>query len=150
MAKRRTLHPMPIAPLLDHPQFIAMANGGAGAAFRLTAHYWLTDCRPLPQSDGELCALARANRATWKEHNASIRAILADVLPELDRAKHNRQARGSNLIAAQYASIAARRAAKLAQSQTHVDQPGLTPFVPRKEPKTAPRLINTSQTRIRD
>ena len=64
---------------------------------RLVAHYWLTEGRPLPKSDHALLVLARAHTPTWYQDRETIKAILKDIIPQLDRAREARDARFENL-----------------------------------------------------
>ena len=64
---------------------------------RLVAHYWLTEGRPLPTSDHALLVLARAHKPTWYQDRETIKAILKDIIPQLDRAREARDARFENL-----------------------------------------------------
>jgi hypothetical protein len=110
---------MPIAPLYDHPDLIALPAAGAGMAYRLAAHFWVTECAGLPKADHELAAIARAHRATWAAHRDAVARILADVIPELQRARAHILARRQGLIAASRA--AARARSRAAQSPTPPD-----------------------------
>lgn len=142
--------PMPLK-WTRHPDFIALPCAGAGMVFRLALHVWETGCRPLPRSDHDLMAIARANRATWKVHVASIKSVIAAAIPELEHALHARRSRAHHLIEAQQASIAQRREARLARSNAPASLPlHAMDISPRKAPPKAPRPPNTAQTRLTD
>jgi len=142
---------MPVSPLYDHPAALYLPAAGFGMVTRLCLHFWATDCRPLPTDDSSLMQIARAHRPTWRHWKSEIMAILADMLPELQAAKAQRDARKSNLIAAQYASIAARKAARLAASNAPPALPvHAMPHIPRKEPPKPQRLPSKATRRLTD
>src|SRR5208337_1323259 len=88
--KRRFVPPMPIADLFIDPRLLAMPSAGYGITLRLLAHFWMSECRPLPGSSRELRYIARANPPTWRAHEATILAILHDFCPELEHQYHVR------------------------------------------------------------
>lgn len=67
--------PMPIETLFEHPAAIAMPSAAYGMLARLCHHFWATDCRPMPKSDDELKAIARAHRPTWNTHRPDVMTV---------------------------------------------------------------------------
>jgi len=117
---------MPIEDLLDHPRAIALPSAGRGMLFDLIAHFWLTECKPLPTDNESLRAIVRAHKPTWRNHEADIRAVIADLQPLLAQAWRNRAA-----IKDQLRHLSARRHGKaklerLTRSETSTPLP-LTP-----------------------
>ena len=75
----------PLHIVAHHPGALALNSAGFGMLWRIVMHYWLTDCRPLPETDGALFCIARAHKPTWFANRTELKAILADILPELAR-----------------------------------------------------------------
>jgi len=153
---RRSLPPVPfpVAELLLNPDYIAMPSAGVGMLHRLLVHFWQTECRPLPTSTNELLQISRGHMPTWRSHSLSIHRILAIVLPEMERLKRDRDSRATNMIKAQYASIAARRRNRLVGSQTPLDH-SQSPSVyamnvsPKREPPRFPPTVRPPERRGR-
>jgi hypothetical protein len=127
---RRKIPPMPIEGLIDHPKAIALPAAGKGMLFQLVAHFWLTECQPLPATDGALFAIARAHRPTWSEHRVAIKAVLADVLPQLAKAFNLYQHRRSVLLAVGTKGHSAARLKALAKANAQRNQLPNMPALP--------------------
>ena len=102
-------HPMPVERLLCHPEALSMGPAPFGMLSRLLLHFWMTDCRPLPQADYNLRAIARAHPPTWRRHRVTIMRVLSDLTPDLARHHGARQSRRENLRIATDRSVASRR-----------------------------------------
>jgi uncharacterized protein YdaU (DUF1376 family) len=80
-------------------------------------YYWSTE-KPLPRSDAAINALLAVHRPTWSAHKAEIWAILADIIPELQRQRDiKREARARLQIAADISN--AKRKASLNERRRH-------------------------------
>lgn len=97
MVKRQYRALMPIHLVHEHPGALALNSAAFGMLMRLVSHYWLTEGRPLPTTDHGLHVLARAHKPTWYEHRVAIKAILAELIPQFERARAAREARFANL-----------------------------------------------------
>lgn len=93
MPKRRSLFPLPIEGIIDHPEFIALPVAGRGILFTIVLHYWATECKPLPTGGSELFAIARCHNTTWSHHRETITRIFNYVKPELDDYYEHRKTR---------------------------------------------------------
>lgn len=82
--RRRRLYPLPVESLADHPSVIAMPCSAAGMLFRLVLHFWMTECKPMPTSDGELKMIARAHTPTWITHRAEVIKVFQELRPEFE------------------------------------------------------------------
>jgi hypothetical protein len=91
MVRRLNPAPVPLHIIFDDTRSLSLNSAATGALIRLVWHYWLTDCAPLPRSDHALYQIARAHKPTWYQHREAIKAILADALPALERAKERRE-----------------------------------------------------------
>lgn len=125
---------MPRPLIVRHPKALAMSNAAYGALSRILDHYWFTDCAPLPVNERQLFILARANRPTWKLHNAEILAVLQDVIPELTKAHAASRKRGSILGDLRDRAASAKRAKRLEKAIN--SQPSIASVY---EPKIAER-----------
>jgi len=76
---------MPVEPLIDHPRGKTLPAAAYGMLVRMCHHYWETECEPLPVAEYEQRHIARAHAPTWRQWREDVLAILADVLPELER-----------------------------------------------------------------
>ena len=159
---RRHLYPCPLDPILDHPDFIALPAAGAGMLFRLCAHAWQTQMRPLPRADHELRGISRAHFNTWNAHKADILRVFEAWRPVADAYYQGREAKSATLaIAASRGGMAAarrRRATALEESLTTPDPASFHQMgvYPRREPSQAltrpvndrpPRKLMTDRTR---
>jgi hypothetical protein len=95
---RRKIPPMPIEGLIDHPKAIALPAAGTGMLWNISTHFWRTECAPLPKDDDGLAALARCHKPTWRHHGPTIKAILADLTPEIAKAFNEYQRKRAVLI----------------------------------------------------
>ena len=98
MIARSKIPSMPVDSLARHPAAMTLPAAGFGLLMRLSIHFWQTECQPLPSGDNELYCIARAHRPTWRRHKARILRILADVMPELERAWRSHKNRRDNLL----------------------------------------------------
>lgn len=97
VSKRRKVYPLPVEGLIDHPAVIAMPCSAAGMLFRLVLHFWQTECRPLPTSDGELKLIARAHTPTWITHRAEVLKTFQDLRAEFEAYFCIRQRKGTSI-----------------------------------------------------
>jgi hypothetical protein len=84
MTTRRRLYPMPIAGLIDHPEFIAMSAAGRGMLVTLVLYYWQSECQPIPTKRSELFVVCRGNPQMWHKYYDKILRIFSDIKKELD------------------------------------------------------------------
>jgi uncharacterized protein YdaU (DUF1376 family) len=63
-----------------------------GLLWRLVCHHWITE-KPTPTSDQGVQAIIVTHKPTWRAHKDEIRLILADVIPQLERAKVRKRER---------------------------------------------------------
>jgi hypothetical protein len=134
---RRKLYPMPIEGIVDHPDFIAMPAAGTGILFRLSLHFWRTQCRPLPIADHELRCIARAHSPTWRRWKSSVLKVFEAIRPELEAYYHLRESHGTTLsVMAQMRQSRQRLKAlqKLQSPQTNVPAYA-TGIVPARSPE---------------
>lgn len=125
---------MPVELIASHPKALGMNGAAFGHLMRLTFHFWLTDCRPLPVVDNQLYVLARAFPATWKANRVEIKEVLQDVIPELHEARLTWQRKHDLLSDLRSRGHSARRLRKLEKS---IDsQPSIASVY---EPKIAER-----------
>ena len=75
---------MPVERLIDHPVAMNMPGAAFGALCRVCHHYWVTECRPLPESMSELQTIARALQAVWTRHGHVIMEVFRDCQPFMD------------------------------------------------------------------
>ena len=128
MARRR-LYPMPVEALFDHPAYKALPAAGAGLVNRLLEHFWLTDCRPLPNDEGQLFAIARAHRPTWQHYKTEIMKIFHDVAPEMQQYHAEREARRTQLrIAARNGAAVVKASHALAAAQKETVLPSVPSY----------------------
>ena len=145
MVKRHNPVPMPIHLVLEHPRALALHSAGIGMVVRLTAHYWLTECRPLPVTDYALYQIARAHKPTWYTERETIKAILSDVLPLLAREREKRQTREDNLSRLRDRSASTRRLQTVAQ-KAHAAIDPAPPVAPKRKQANRAPVIERSTT----
>ena len=104
---------MPVESLLDDPRALALPPAAYGMLCRLVHHYWQTDCAPMPVNADDLQAIARAHVRTWIQYRDEIRAILADLLPDMARRRDARDAKLDALVNATRARRALAKADRL-------------------------------------
>jgi hypothetical protein len=112
MLKRR-LYPFPVESLIDHPDAIALPAAGFEILMRLSSHFCLTRCQPLPVADHELQGMARAHPPTWRRWKPIVLKILADIRPQLEAYYALRDSRRTALSIAAHITNAKRRAKAL-------------------------------------
>ena len=136
---------MPIHLVLEHPRALALHSAGTGMLVRLAAHYWFTECRPLPVTDYALYQIARAHKPTWRTERENIKAILKDVIPQLDRAREKRVLMEENLtrLRAKGSSVS-KLATAARKAQTSTDP--APPVVPKKKQVNRAPVIERSTT----
>ena len=148
---RRYLPAMPITPLFDHPDAIAMPAAAFGALSRLCIHFWATGCQPLSRDTDSMMAIARAHRPTWSHHKVKILSVFDAIAPEMTRALNARRSRSHHLVMASQAATAARKAARVTQSQTLPSLPAYAmDHSPKKAPPKPARAPNTGGKRLTD
>jgi uncharacterized protein YdaU (DUF1376 family) len=76
---------MPFHLVALHPRAMKLSLSAYGMLCSLTTHYWISGT--IPQNDAEVCALANASLSLWRAHRTKIKAILADVMPQLAQAR---------------------------------------------------------------
>jgi len=110
---------------------------------RLAAHYWFTECRPLPVTDYALYQIARAHKPTWRTERENIKAILKDVIPQLDRAREKRVLMEENLtrLRAKGSSVS-KLATAARKAQTSTDP--APPVVPKKKQANRAPVVERS------
>jgi hypothetical protein len=113
---RRKLYPMPIEGLIDHPVARDLPAAAFGMLSRLCLHFWAAECRPLPKSEDELFAIARAHRPTWRRWKAQILKAFEDIRPELERYFQLRESKGTTLRLLSDRGYAARMRKRLQDS----------------------------------
>ena len=113
MPKQHRVPDMPREYIVRHPKVIGLNTAAYGILCRLLDHFWITDCAPLPEVEGALFLLARANRPTWSAHLPVIKEILQDVIPELLAARVRQRERRSILLSLSEKGNASRRAQRL-------------------------------------
>lgn len=108
---------MPFGLIALHPKASWLPQAAFGMLTRLAWCYWATE-KPLPRSDAAINALLAVHRPTWSAHKAEIWAILADIIPELQRQRDiKREARARLQIAADLSN--AKRKASLNERRRH-------------------------------
>jgi uncharacterized protein YdaU (DUF1376 family) len=108
---------MPFGLIAFHPRAGWLPQAAFGMLTRLAWYYWSTE-KPLPRSDAAINALLAVHRPTWSAHKAEIWAILADIIPELQRQRDiKREARARLQIAADISN--AKRKASLNERRRH-------------------------------
>ena len=116
MTKPRTLWPMPVKGLMDHPDFERLPAAGRGMVISIVLYYWKCQCQPLPTKPSELFIVARAFPPTWKQHKATILRIFKDIQPELDAYHHFRSERKSLIQMVGAKATARARAERLSKN----------------------------------
>ena len=137
----RKLFPLPVQPILDNPTYKALPAAGVGILFRLVAHWWETDLRPLPIADHDLRAISRAHLNTWKEHKADILQAIAAIQPEL-AAYHAWRSQGRERLriasynggAANAARASAKRIAASIPAPAPLNDAHQLGYVPQRQP----------------
>ena len=148
MQARRKIAPFPLEILIDNPDAMALNAAPFGAVVRLVAHFWLTDCRPLPTTDRLLFGLARAHKATWLASRAEINSILADVLPKLIAAREYSNMQRAKLNEARTRMMVGHRVRKLAKAHAAPEQL-LPDFGSRRSERTRQaRVIPPTSTKV--
>ena len=111
---------------------------------RIVSHYWLTECHPLPTTDHQLLVLARAHKPTWYQERDTIKAILADLCPQFERAYERRIFMRDNLSRLRDKSASVRRLESTAR-KAHAAADPAPPVVPkRKQANRAPVIERPS------
>ena len=137
-----TKFPMPVERLFYHPEALTLGPAPFGMLTRLLLHFWMTDCRPLPEADYNLRAIARAHPPTWRKHREAILRVFSDLAPDLARHYRARQSRRENLrIASDRSASARRHRAAMARvpgtpeyAALHPDAPhGVNLLIPKKD-----------------
>ncbi len=145
MAKRprRTLYPMPVQRIVENPDFLALPVAGRGILLTIMLHYWQTGCKPLPKGNEDLQAIARSHRPIWYKYKSIILEIFADVQPDLDAYKRERDARGTNarlMFKAGADKANAQRRLNALSQPVHESLPAYASgWTPKKSPPTPPR-----------
>lgn len=137
IGKRRRLYPMPMEGIIDHPSAITLPAAGFGMLMRLSLHFWASECEPLPTSDDELQAIARAHRPTWRTWKAKILSVFDDVRPELEAYYLLRVQRRNHL--SRLGNTAA--GIKRLRAQGNSDRSAPLPQSPRKERARPPSFV---------
>jgi hypothetical protein len=106
---RRTLDPLPINGLADHPVLMTCPCAVYGIVLRLLIHYQMTRCVPLPDSDHELAHIARAHLPTWRRWKPKILEVIADLTPEIEGQYRKAEGRRKGLRNAAYSSHSTQR-----------------------------------------
>ena len=136
---RPRVEPMPIDLLYDHPAALALPSAGFGGLCRLVIHFWISECRPLPIQDHELCHIARMHVPTWRTHKTSILTIFGDLQPLLEAHKAHTDRFRLALANAAHASNSQRRMTLLAKVSRSAPPSPAMPFQPQRDPPKAPR-----------
>jgi uncharacterized protein YdaU (DUF1376 family) len=98
MAKK--IPDIPVALIALHPRVVYLPQAARGMFWSLIFYHWITG-KPIPQTDQGVLAIILAHQPTWRAHKEEIRAILADVIPQLDRQREiKREARARLQMAA--------------------------------------------------
>jgi hypothetical protein len=140
MVKRQYRALMPIHIVAEHPRALALNSAGFGMLMRLVAHYWLTEGAPLPASDHGLFAVARAHKPTWYRDRETIKAILADIIPQLDRARETREARYEGLARLRDRSLSMSRVKTMARKAPGAIDPAPVVQPKRKQANREPAI----------
>ena len=114
--KRRSIYPMPVAGLIDHPDFLTMTPAAAGMTARLVMFYWQSECRPLPLNPTDVFAICRGHGRAWHSHRGTIIKVFNDIKPELDRYFAERKAKKTTLEIVSARARANRRALRLVEN----------------------------------
>lgn len=135
-AAMRPLKPKPLAMpvdlVTDHPGMIR-ANGVCyNITFQLCVVFWRGGCNPLPPGSSDLIQLARSSAVAWSRVGSDVKALLAEILPALTKARIAR------LEQAEFIRLAKARARA---SQTFAN-PALRPPMPQQ--RKASRLATLS------
>lgn len=85
MAKRQAKAGFPLEIVAQNPRVMCLPAAGCGILFRLVSHFWLSECRPLPDSNDELFSIARAHRPTWIHWRGEIMSIFNEVAPPIEK-----------------------------------------------------------------
>lgn len=124
--RRRNRPPMPIEKLANHPEAMTLSAAGFGILMRLSLHFWLSECRPLPKVKDELFSIGRAHRPTWRRWKPCILRILAEITPDLERNWRARENRRDNLSRMSERS-ASKRALNALRQEAHASPGGAEP-----------------------
>jgi hypothetical protein len=110
------MYPMPVAGLIDHPDFIAFGSAARGMIVTLLLFYWQSECKPLPKGNADLFAICRAWPVTWHKHREEILKVFNDIKPELDRYFAERKAKKTTLEIVSARARANRRNLRLVEN----------------------------------
>ncbi len=136
---------MPIHLVASHPRALALNSAGYGMLMRLVGHYWLTECHPLPTTDHQLLVLARAHKPTWYQERETIKAILADLTPQFQRAYERRIFMRDNLSRLRDKSASVRRLESTARKALAATEPA-PPVAPKRKQVNRAPVIERSTT----
>jgi hypothetical protein len=108
---------------------------------RLSLHFWLTRCQPLPVADHELRGIGRAHLPTWRRWKPIVLKVLEDIRPQLEAYYALRESRSAALSIGAHMTNAKRRAKALQSSpRAHDSLPAYASgFTPKREPMRLPR-----------
>jgi len=116
--KRLKIPDMPVALIALHPRAAFLPPSAFGMLCRLVYHHWITE-KPIPQSDQGVLAIIVTHKPTWRAHKEEIRAILADLIPAMDRRRQIKREANARLSAISEIGKGARRYnTRLARQET--------------------------------
>ena len=99
--------PMPVELVLTHPAMFYCPGATYRAVAVIAMAFWHAQCPPEPLDDVALQNLARVPPSHWNGSRAAIKAILADVLPQLAHAYADAKMRKAH-VKAFFANASAR------------------------------------------
>ena len=77
--------PMPVESVLHNPVVISASGPAYRLILSLAIVFWGGQCRPLPEDDAGLCALARCGASSWRKEGKIVRDALGQIIPQLER-----------------------------------------------------------------
>lgn len=134
--RRRRLFPVPVEPILDHPEALTLPAAAYGALWRIVLAFWASECRPLPRAEFELRSVARSHPPSWRRWRGPILRVFEDIRPELEREYRRREnaARGLKIAAHRGGEANAVRLRRRALEQSSPTTPTIIAAVPMRAP----------------